>query len=234
MEEYVRLFFDGEALQRSFVSICNNSIRGVQYKISDIIASMLRATLCVRLTSVGLAPFRNNVTMVIPYTAMNPTQLDFLASLAGAVEIKSGSKSPMRAITQGQDTLVVTVMDGVTVWDGNAGTDRSSSGLPHRGGRGHANPGEAERRASARDEVTRLMAGRPAAGATRWHLDTLCLLKAFVVCVFRSEQHTDNDMRRGICNIVIQMVMHEVGLTRDMLGELNTFIQTVCEEEIVP
>ena len=50
------------------------------------------------------------------------------------------------------------------------------------------------------------MKGRPLAGGTNWQIDTLDVLKAFVACVFRSTLFRDNEMRRGICDIVVQVM----------------------------
>ena len=116
MEEFVRLFFTGEALQRMFACMCNNSSRDVQYKISNIITSMLKTTLCIRITPVGLAPFRNDITMVFPYSIMDRAQLDFLDNITQQISLNGSSREHMQAIGVGNDVVVVTVLDGMRVW----------------------------------------------------------------------------------------------------------------------
>ena len=109
MEEFVRLFFTGEALQRVFVCICNGSTRDAQYKISKVISSMLKTSLCIRLTPIGLAPFRNDVTMIIPYSMMDRVQLDFLDDLAYRATFTLASSTvysdPVRAMGIGNEVM---------------------------------------------------------------------------------------------------------------------------------
>lgn len=59
----------------------------------------------------------------------------------------------------------------------------------------------------------------------RFHLDEADVLKAFCACVFRSKTHKDNALREGICNVILQMVIGEVGTTRDILKDVSDFIQ---------
>lgn len=73
------------------------------------------------------------------------------------------------------------------------------------------------------------MKGRPLAGGTNWQIDTLDVLKAFVACVFRSTLFRDNEMRRGICDIVVQVVMHEIGLTQNTVDTIGEFINGIEE-----
>lgn len=223
MEEYVRVFFTGEALQRVFACICNNSNRDVQYKISKVIASMVKTTLCIRLTPVGLAPFRNDITMVIPYSMMDKTQLDFLDNIVQQVTFgSSGTGDPIRGVGIGNDVVVITVLDSCKIWS-DSYTDRPP--LAHR----HSTTGTAqtERIHRAREEASRALTGKPMGGSMRWQLDTLDILKAFVACVFRSTSFTDDDMRSGICEIIVQMVIHEVGLTHNTVEMLKMFIQGI-------
>lgn len=137
MDEFVRLFASGEALQRLLVCICNNSNASFQYKLSNIISSMSRSTLCIRLTPLGLAPFRNDITMLLPYSMMDSTQLDYLGNLldrasfahpnaahpnAGGGSVGSGG---VRAMGLGNEVAVVTMIDGVRVW-----AESTSEGVP--------------------------------------------------------------------------------------------------------
>ena len=76
-------------------------------------------------------------------------------------------------------------------------------------------------------DASRTVEGKPVGGSMRWQLDTLDVLKAFAACVFRSSTFRDDDMRNGICEIVVQMVIHEVGLTHNTVDMLRTFIQGI-------
>ena len=89
-----------------------------------------------------------------------------------------------------------------------------------------------ERMRKAREEASRALTGSPLAGSMRWQLDTLDVLKAFVACVFRSTSFTDDNMRNGICEIIVQMVIHEVGLTHNTVDMLKTFIQGIRSNQV--
>lgn len=228
MEEYVRLFFTGEPLQRLFACVCNSCHREVQYKVCRVVSCMLRTTLCIRLTPVGLAPFRDDITMVLPYTMMDRGQLDFLDSLlldASFIPATSPQGDPVRAMGVGGEVVVVTMIDSMRVWSDSC-TDRAP--LVHRHGppRRHAG-GAADRAHRAKEDASRALHGRPVQGAMHWQLDTLDLLKALVACVFRSKAFPNNEMRHGICDIIVQMVIHEVGLTQNTVDELRAFIQGI-------
>lgn len=254
----MRLFFTGEALQRVFVSICNGSTRDAQYKISKVISSMLKTSLCIRLTPIGLAPFRNDVTMIIPYSMMDRVQLDFLDNLAYSATFTPVSSTvysdPVRALGIGNEVslwghlcmfyphmsmntdpkvythtqvMVITMIDSMRIW-----SDSNHIPLSHRHiscplGKSVVVGGDKERIARAKEEANRALKGSPIAGGTHWQLDTLDVLKAFVVCVFRSTQFKDREMKRGICDIIIQMVIHDVGLTQNIVNLLGEFIEGI-------
>ena len=243
MDEFVRLFFTGEALQQTFVSVCNGSNRDTQYKICRVISKMLKTTLCIRLTSVGLAPFRSDITMLVPYTSMSRQQLDFLDRLvqeAEAATASSGGGGGVRYIAMGNEVVVFTVVDSVRVWSDSSGSDNKTP-LSHRvfaaavtpsqtqtAGKARAGSAAQKRMREDEDEASISVYGVPRAGACHWQIDTLNLLKAFVACIFRSTAFTDTAMRYGICDIVVQMVMHEVAVTVDTLREVKKYIDTVC------
>ena len=230
MEEFTRLFFTGEALQRVFVCVCNGSTMDIQYKISKVISSMLKTSLCIRLTPIGIAPFRNDITMIIPYSVMDKVQLEFLddlASRASFVPVSSTQyRDPIRAIGMGNEVMVITMIESMKIW-----SDGSREGVPlcHR----HVScplgksSSDKERMSRAKEEASRAVRGCPMAGDAYWQLDTLDVLKAFVACVFRSKQFTGSEMKRGICDIIIQMVIHDVGLTQNIINSLGDFINGV-------
>ena len=120
MEEFIRLFFQGEALQRAFLCLCNSSTRNAQYKISKVISSMLKTSLCIRLTPMGIAPFRNDMTMIIPYSMMDRAQLDFLDDLADRASFIPMSsilhQDPVRAMGIGNEVMVITMIDSAKIW----------------------------------------------------------------------------------------------------------------------
>lgn len=245
MEEFIRLFFTGEALQRMFACMCNNSSRDVQYKISNVITSMLKTTLCIRLTPSGLAPFRNDITMVLPYSIMDRTQLDFLDNITQQISLNGSGREHVQAMGIGNDAVIVTVLGSMRVWTDSCldktplshryatqplsssiltGHKRKVSQLSLGGGAAADDAAAAYR---AREDASRAVAGKPVGGSMRWQLDTLDVLKAFAACVFRSSTFKDDDMRNGICEIVVQMVIHEVGLTHNTVDMLRTFIQGI-------
>ena len=224
------------------MSVCNGSNRDTQYKICRVISKMLKTTLCIRLTSVGLAPFRSDITMLVPYTSMSKQQLDFLDRLVQEAEAATASSggSGVRYIAMGNEVVVFTVVDSVRVWSDSSGSDNKTP-LSHRvfaaavtpsqtqtAGKARAGSAAQKRMREDEDEASISVYGVPRAGACHWQIDTLNLLKAFVACIFRSTAFTDTAMRYGICDIVVQMVMHEVAVTVDTLREVKKYIDTVC------
>lgn len=76
-----------------------------------------------------------------------------------------------------------------------------------------------------RNQAHMMLTGKPMGGSASFQLDTLEVLKAFCACVFRSSVHRKNSMREGICHIVLQMVIGEIGITQDTLENLSAFIE---------
>lgn len=68
---------------------------------------MLKTSLCIRLTPIGLAPFRNDITMVVPYSMMDRAQLDFLDDLAYRATFTPANSTvysdPVRALGIGNE-----------------------------------------------------------------------------------------------------------------------------------
>ena len=129
--------------------------------------------------------------------------------------------------------MVITMLDGERIWSDGTGRD-SAIPLFHRHvscplGKVVVKGGDKERLSKAKEEASRALKGSPIAGGTHWQLDTLEVLKAFVACVFRSTLFKDREMKRGICDIVIQMVIHDVGLTQNIVSLLGDFIEGMEE-----
>lgn len=262
MEDYIRLFFQGEALQHLMACMCNGMQRGVQDNICSALCTMIQSTLCMRFTAVGLAPFKTDITMVLPYTRMNKSQLDFLQDVLSQATFNStaAAADPIKAIGYGSEIVVITTLGGMRIWDGNS-TDRpplahtfasfhhSSPQLIEAGGGGAGGSaklfkeaksnaaktcakgygvvlpsGRNEKEAYMRNQAHMLLTGKPMGGSTSFQLDTLEVLKAFCACVFRSSVHKKNSIREGICHIVLQMVIGEIGITQDTLENLSSFI----------
>lgn len=232
MEEFMRIFFTGEALQRIFSFMCNNNNRDVQYKISNVISSMLKTTICIRLTPIGLAPFRNDITMILPYNMMDRTQLDYLENLTECANFTS-PVGPVQGIGLGNGVVVITVLDSIRIWSNTV--EKKNHPLPHKHLGGSSSSGIEkinEDARIAREEASKILDGRPVGGSCRWKLDSLDLLKAFVACVFRSLIFTDDDIRNGICEIVVQMVMNDVGLTYNTVDKLKLFVRGIRENNL--
>ena len=142
----------------------------------------------------GIAPFRNDITMIIPYSMMDRAQLDFLDDLAERASFVPVSstvhRDPVRAMGIGNEVMVITMIDSAKIW-----SDVSKDGIPlsHKHvscplGKAVMSSGDKERIARAKEEASRAVKGSPVAGGSYWQLDTLDVLKAFVACVFRSNQ----------------------------------------------
>lgn len=237
MEEFTRLFFQGEPLQRMFSCLCNNLNRGMQYKICNVICSMLKTTICIRLTPVGLAPFRNDITMIMPYSMMDSRQLDFLERIISTASFdrhSSMDQESTQAVMVGNEVMVVTVLEGCRIWSTPNQHQNPNLNQHEQGGGG----GAKKKSMLMHEEASRMLYGRPCASSSQlWQLDTLEVLKSFAACVFRSKVFEDNNVRHGICNIVVQMVVGEMSITRDTLDQLGLFMKglvdcaTVREEE---
>jgi hypothetical protein len=64
---------------------------------------------------------------------------------------------------------------------------------------------------------------------TTVYIEETEILKAFCACVFRSKVHQDNALREGICNVILQMVIGEVGTTKDVLRDVHEFVKAAKE-----
>jgi hypothetical protein len=233
----------------------------------------------MRFTPVGLAPFKTDITMVLPYTRMSQQQLDFLQNILQQAIFNTASTDtcPIKAIGYGNEIVVITTLNGLRIWDGNtldrpplAHTFASFSSQSHHhstsypGGPGYTEAeylhssssssasasfkafkearalaaknaargygvvlpsGRNEREAYMRNQAHMMLTGKPMGGSASFQLDTLEVLKAFCACVFRSSVHRKNSMREGICHIVLQMVIGEIGITQDTLENLSAFIE---------
>lgn len=128
--------------------------------------------------------------------------------------------------------MVITMIDSVRIWSDGSSTNKDGIPLSHRHvscplGKSVVIGGDKERISRAKEEASRALKGSPIAGGAHWQLDTLDVLKAFVACVFRSTQFKDVEMKRGICDIIIQMVIHDVGLTQNTVNLLGEFIDGI-------
>ncbi len=313
-----------ESQQFQPVSISTNSI-------SKVLSSIIRSSVCLRMTPVGLAPFVSDITLVLPYTHMTQLQINFLHDILHRATFNASPNTadPIKAIAYSSEVVIITCLNSQCIWSGtclerhalqhtfvtlhpghssssavaaaaassNSNTLLSSGKKNKRAGEnGEGSSNEKRRRKhgassqqnklvpavaceqahsqrkmnmQAMQEASMLVQGNPAAlhnstnrdphmqnsahqnsthnsksmvtesekvaaqhkgnntSAGHYQLDMADVLKAFCACVFRSKIHKDNSLREGICNVILQMVIGEVGITRDILQSVSRFIQTV-------
>jgi hypothetical protein len=163
----------------------------------------------------GLAPFKQDITMIYPYTMMDKVQRDFLEDIVteASMTMISGGSGHVQSIGVGNDVVVITVLNSESIWKMDG-----SGNLPHCVVKG---------RSATMDDASKIMQGNPVGGTANWHLDTLDLLKALVACIFRCTNFKESGMKNGICDVIIQMVIHEVGLTQNIVNQLKMFIDDI-------
>lgn len=90
MDEFVRLFLSGEALQNMVAHLCDEiNNKDGPYLICKKISYMCKSPLCIRMTPLGLAPFKSDITMVYLYRWMTDGQRDYLRGLLDAIHMCS-------------------------------------------------------------------------------------------------------------------------------------------------
>lgn len=331
MEEYMKLFFEGEALQQIITCFCNTVQKRMSVQlylqsplilsshnssssknkhanthgntqnpatsagttsvsmvsssgtnsIAKVLCTMIKSQICLRLTTVGLAPIAADITLVLPYTQMSKIQMDYLQDILKQASFNASAHTadPIKAIGYGSEVVIITTLHGQSIWRGNAVErpplhhiyERKSSSSSSSVSDFHAPSRKKARKntlgdahthntsgnsmkaqqlimvadrdngqwrnesAVALEEACHWIHGQPlCANGTipvvgqknvpSWHLDASSVLKAFCACVFRSRVHTDTCLREGICNIILQMVIGEVGTTRDILQSVSAFV----------
>ena len=271
MEEYIKLFFEGESLQQMITCFCNAmqkrmlllsnsnpSSKGILHQnhhqpqqntlnnnhtIAKVLCIMIKSSICMRLTPVGLSPMVSDITLVFPYTLMTKVQVDYLQDILQQATFNASPNTadPIKAIGYGNEIVVITTLHSQKIWNGNV-TERAA--LPHtfcsssstsssqtlkkrKKGAIISGGGIMDENLAKRKEASQLVHGgmvdQCCGGG--FHLDEADVLKAFCACVFRSKVHEENALREGICNVILQMVIGEVGTTRDVLQNVSEFIR---------
>lgn len=237
--------------------------------ISKILCTMIRSSICLRLTPVGLAPMVSDITLVLPYTQMSKLQIDFLQDILQSATFNACANTgdPIKAVAYGNEVVVVTTLNSQRIWTGNA---MERAPLPHcfandsmkhcnvwtsgkrkkgmvvtddthcknarkqrklmeackliSGGYSSVNAGD-----PPRNGYVDFSASRQAPVGSGYMLDEAEVLKAFCACVFRSRVHQSSSLREGICNVILQMVIGEVGTTKDVLQNVSEFVSAAKE-----
>lgn len=78
MDEFERHFFQGEALERIFISLCNSCTNEISDPITYTLNMFLTIPLCLNVTKTGIAPFQDNNTIILPYVSMTEAQKAFV------------------------------------------------------------------------------------------------------------------------------------------------------------
>jgi hypothetical protein len=323
MEDYMKLFFQGEALQQMIACFCNALQRRVSTchpnifmssvgtdckqvqqvsistsSISKVLSCMIRSSVCMRLTPVGLAPFALDITLVFPYTHMTQLQINFLHDILHRATFNSmpNTADTVKALSYNNEIVIITHLSKHCIWNGSCMQHHalehtfmhpmqmnSTQSTVHAHEPAHEPMHESNRlntsdRRNKRQKTTQqtkqplnrktsllpavayeqnhiektqkmqlaqetntLLFGNSnssiqgpmqpssTAGCSLYHLDTVNVLNGFCACVFRSKIHKQNTIREGICNVILQMVIGEVGITKDTLQSVSKFIQAAKE-----
>lgn len=185
MDEFIRLFLSGEALQDMLARLCEDKTSSDgAYTICRKMSAMCKTALCVRLTPLGLAPFKNNISLVYLYRWMTEAQKHYVQDILDCIHISPSSCSLLKeyriqGIALGNEVIVVTWINGERVWGGSE------------------------------DASLRLR--------------SVDVLKAFVSCVWASSDLTP-ELKKGVCDINIQMAMHELALTQNTLQHITEYV----------
>jgi len=220
----MRLFFQGESLQRFLIHMCNNAHRDVTFKISKVIISLVNNPICIRLTKYGLVPLTQEIMVVYPYHLMDKEQLVFLEDLASeAIFTSSYTDAPITAIGINREVMIITAIHGVRIFS----THSTSASATQAAG------GQLKGLQAGRKRGTGSVSGSPPTSSSskyvHWYISPMEILKAFILCVFRSVCFQDPSTKVGICSIVIQSVVHDIGLTQESIKELSAFVDDVCK-----
>jgi hypothetical protein len=218
--------------------------------IARVICTLIQSSVCVRLTPVGLAPITSDITFVLPYSQMSKLQIDFLQDilLRATFNACANTADPIKAIAYGNEVVIVTTLQSQRIWNGH-GIERpalhhqfAADGCKRKRGCAMVDDAQCEsvRKQLKLQEACKLLTGRQSkamldkhsssssnisSSSSAVYLDETDVLKAFCACVFRSKVHKDNALREGICNVVLQMVIGEIGTTKDVLKSVNDFVQ---------
>lgn len=264
------MFFQGEALQQMIACFCNamqkrmnlmnksqlqqtfysqnnqimtgigNTGSNSSNTIAKVLCIMIKSSICLRLTPVGLSPMVSDTTLVFPYTMMSKVQVDYLHDILrwATFNAAPNTADPIKAIGYGNEVVVITTLNSQRIWGGSA-LDRpalahtfcssTSTAAGNKRRKGVIVSGKEAESFQKQQEASQLIQGR----YTSFHLDETEVLKAFCACVFRSKVHKDNALREGICNVILQMVIGEVGTTRDVLNSVSEFIQAAKKVVVV-
>jgi hypothetical protein len=80
-EQFINLFFRGDALQRVMSYFCNTC--AVQYvdPITTIVVLMLQNPIQCAINEQGICPFKSHPIMTFPFSRMNPEQQSFIRNI---------------------------------------------------------------------------------------------------------------------------------------------------------
>jgi hypothetical protein len=233
MEEFIRLFLTGHALQNMLARMCDQCTGqgwAGSYTICKCISSMCKSVLCIRLTPLGLAPFRSSPSLVYLYKWMTEAQKNYIQGILSDVHVTSSMHQlreyRVQGIGQGGEVLVVTWIDGEKVWNSSSHQHLSSQIQQNQQSlssqhQQHASQPHPSRSSSASSQLQ----------MRQVRLRGVDVLLAMVACVFRDSTFDapyDRHARRGVCNIILQMATHELALTRDALKRVHDLIEQLA------
>jgi hypothetical protein len=78
VDKFVELFLTGENLQKMYVYMCGESLGDVSDPASNVACMMSTTPITLTITEVGVAPFKDRMTHIYPYSKMNNLQLGYI------------------------------------------------------------------------------------------------------------------------------------------------------------
>jgi hypothetical protein len=80
-EEFINLFFKGEALQRVMTYFCNTCAAHYVDPITTIVVMMLKNPIQCAINEQGICPFKSHPIMTFPFSRMNTEQQIFISNI---------------------------------------------------------------------------------------------------------------------------------------------------------
>jgi hypothetical protein len=81
IDKFVEVFLTGEGLQRMYVYMCGESLGDVMDPASNIACMMASTPITITITEVGIAPFKDRMTHIYPYSKMDQAQIAYIKTI---------------------------------------------------------------------------------------------------------------------------------------------------------
>lgn len=177
IHEFVATFLVDDSLRRIMNYLCESSVGQASDPIVDVVSMMISTPVSPVFTEVGVAPFKDRLVHVFPYTEMSIQQREFIKEVIRSATLSMSSNG------KGSGVSVSLQVGGGCILQSSCA-----------------------QRVFLRAENV---------------LATLCR------SVFSSRQHTDNVIRRNICNIIIQRVSGAIHIHQNIINRVGAIVESL-------